>query len=92
MAYSSEQPRDEHGRWASFGAPSEACAERIRLGQENTPSEGQVRLAMQAPARQSGIHDATLGKTLAEVSAEGTNPGIPPPKEGQSRATKHIPE
>jgi hypothetical protein len=38
---------------------------------DRTPSEDQVRLMMQTGAHTAGIHDATAGKTLAEVSAMG---------------------
>ena len=38
---------------------------------DRTPSEDQVRLAMATGAHTAGIHDATMGKTLAEVSAMG---------------------
>jgi hypothetical protein len=106
MAYSADQPRDDHGRFASSGGPSQARAEKIRLGQQldnrnrigvrpwdrpshgvgamdrimvgqrnrygdRTPSEDQVRLAMQTGAHTQGIHEATAGRTLAEVSAMG---------------------
>ena len=33
-------------------------------------------------AHTSGIHKATKGKTLAQLSAAGTNPNIPPPTIG----------
>ncbi len=49
---------------------------------DRTPSEDQVRLAMATGAHTAGIHDATMGKTLAQLSAAGTNPNIPPPKIG----------
>jgi hypothetical protein len=54
---------------------------RAKFG-ANAPSEDQVRLMMQTGAHTAGIHDATLGKTLAETSAEGTNPAAMPPKIG----------
>ena len=94
MAYQQEQARDDHGRFASGGqGPSQAKAERVALNQrldarnrsltygfgpkartmENTP----------APAvHTAGIESAVNGKTLAQISAEGTNPAIPPPKIG----------
>jgi hypothetical protein len=116
MSYSDQQARDERGRFASNGGPSEARAEKIRLGQEadarrygtrtwdrpshgvgimdkigkglankygtNAPSEAAVRAAMQTGAHTAGIHQATMGRTLAQTSAAGTNPAIPPPKIG----------
>ena len=52
----------------------------------NAPSESRVREVMAAAAETgahtTGIHDATMGKTLAETSAAGTNQNIPPPKIG----------
>jgi hypothetical protein len=93
MAYSQEQARDENGRFASGGqGPSQARAERVALNQrldarnrsltygfgpkartmENTPT----------PAHGAGIDMATAGKTIAQLSAAGTNPNIPPPKIG----------
>lgn len=43
---------------------------RNRFG-DKTPTEDQVRLMMATGAHTAGIHDATMGKTLAQVSAEG---------------------
>ena len=121
MAYSPDQQRDDHGRFASNGGPSTARAEKIALGKaldqrnrSNTrpwdqpqhnvstmqnithgllnqfggkaPSESRVRQVMAAAAESGahtvGVHAATAGKTLAQFSAEGTNPNIPPPKIG----------
>ena len=95
MAYQQDQARDSHGRFASGGqGPSQRRAEIIALNQrldarnrsrtfgfgpaartiENTPAP--------AGAHTTGIETATTGKTLAQLSAMGTNPNIPPPKLG----------
>lgn len=43
---------------------------------------GVMAPAAKTGAHTIGIHNAVAGKTLAKLSAAGTNPAIPPPKIG----------
>jgi hypothetical protein len=83
MAYSQEQARDDHGRFASGGqGPSQARAERVALNQRLDarnrsltyglgPAARTVENKPAAGAHTAGIESATAGKTLAQVSAMG---------------------
>lgn len=59
--------RPSHG----LGAMDKIMAGLRNKFGDRTPSEDQVQLAMATGAHTAGIHDATMGKTLAEVSAKG---------------------
>jgi hypothetical protein len=94
VAYSQEQARDERGRFASGGqGQSQARAERVALNQRLDARNRSLTYGFGPKARTmenkealaahtSGIESAVNGKTLAQLSAEGTNPAIPPPKIG----------
>jgi len=93
MAYSQEQARDERGRFASGGqGPSQSRAERVALNQRLDARNRSLtygfgpkaRTMENKPAHTAGIETATAGKTLAQLSAAGTNPAIPPPKIGSA--------
>lgn len=82
MAYSQEQARDDHGRFASGGqGPSQARAERVALNQKLDARNRSLTYGFGPAARTvenkpagahtAGIELATAGKTLAQVSAMG---------------------
>lgn len=88
-----EQARSGRGRFVSGGIGksqrrAEITALNTRLDARNrsrTFDFGPAARYMEntpAPAHQTGVETATAGKTLAQVSAEGTNPAMPQPKLG----------
>lgn len=91
--YQQDQARDDHGRWTSGGqGPSQRRGEIVRLNQRLdarrygvTRDFGPAARYVEnkpAPAHGAAIAKATGGKTLAQLSAAGTNPAMPPPKIG----------
>lgn len=78
-AYMQEQARDYHGRWTSAGqGMSQRRAEIVKLNEQldarnrsRTGLFGPAAKAVIGGAHSAGIHAATAGKTLAQVSAMG---------------------
>jgi hypothetical protein len=85
--YSSSQERDEFGRFASNSGPSQSKAERIALNQKLDARNRSLTYGFGPAARAvenkgahtAGIDKATQGRTLAQLSAAGTNQAFPPP-------------
>jgi hypothetical protein len=85
-----DQNRDEYGRFASGNGPSQAKAERVALNQKLDarnrsltygfgPAARAVENKSPTGAHTAGIDKATQGRTLAQLSAAGTNQAFPPP-------------
>lgn len=78
-SFAQEQARDYHGRWTSGGeGPSQARGERVKLNEQldarnrsRTGLFGPAAKAVIGGAHSAAIHQATAGKTLAQVSAMG---------------------
>lgn len=70
-------------RWAVISTTT--CGD-VMTDKSNDPNEARTRKikagAAESGAHTLGVHAATTGRTLAQESAAGTNPNIPPPTIG----------